>query len=214
MTTRPYYKLSPAWITVDLFAKPEYPSDASKPARLWRDNMLAQQAQALSFEWWAPAALPGTKEYRVIARNADGSPKLTPIDSPEFYATYALVPNSTVVTTYRAFKFKFPLGVPYLETVVVPCNDAKDENPLGSKPAIDYPIILPDDTMLIMGVSGGVEAVNYQEFAAANRPTMQTDDERLAAINRVIMAGGTATDVVQKIRLIVTNAVGPGVAVV
>ena len=100
--------------------------------------------------------------------------------------------------------------MPYLETVTLAANDAIDPNPLGSQPGIDYPVELPSDTMLVLDAHGEVAVVDYQEFASANKPPMQTDDERLIAIQRVVSGPGNATDKVQKIRLIVTNAVVTG----
>ena len=214
MTTKPYTALIPgriAWIPERDVRLGQF--DPLKPSHLWRDNSLTGAWAWGGGPWWDPKPVTGSVTYRVIARNPNGSPKLTPIPQRNetgpafdpFYGTYSF--SISLVMAYQNFAFAFPGGVPYLEDLVADASQVKDINlpPVGQRPTWDYPVELRPDHLLIVQ-AGEVVAVQYQEFGVELRPPMETDAERMRHIRLIIAAGGTDTDMVQKIRLIVTNA--------
>lgn len=198
---RPYTSLIPAGIawypTVEAFAKAGgigMPGDKNKPKKLWRDN-----SAIYSGGWFS--ALIGARSYKMLARNADGSPNLTPLFSPEFYATYT---SLQVVNEYRRWAFMFQAGVPYLVDVEVAADQAADLNLIGTEPAVDWPLVLNADTML---VAAGNEVMNwgYEEFAAANRVPPQINNAmRRQLILRAVQSSVSDDAAIQQVREIVT----------
>lgn len=170
------------------------PGRADKPKQFWRDNSAINTGA-----WWETPA--PTRTYKMLARNADGSPKLTPLFSPEFYACYT---SLSVVNLYRQYAFLFEQGVPYLVPVTLPTEQAADLNFIGTNPATDYPLDLWANHMLDAR-TGTVMVWDYQEFAAANRvPAGVTNAQRRAAIARIVAGPGTDDAVIQQVREICT----------
>ncbi len=160
------------------------PSNPSAPMQFWADTSL--QGGAYNTFDWNSFLTPGSRAYRFIARDASGKPKLTPIGSQQFYATYSS--SLAVVNTYREFSFMFPAGVPYLEEKLVPTNEANTVNvESGTLPARDYPVEFRTDTMFVIDPkSGDVGVIQYQEFTKAARSVVAlTDDQKVATIRGI-----------------------------
>ncbi len=172
------------------------PGDRAKPKQFWRDTGAINTGA-----WWdAPAP---TRTYKMLARNTDGTPKLTPLFSPEFYATYV---HLSVVNLYRQYAFLFPQGVPHLVPVTVPTEQAADLNFVGTDPAVDYPIEIGANHMLDAR-TGVVMVWDYQEFAAAHRvPAGTSNAQRRAAVARIVAGPGTDDAVIAQVREIVTGS--------
>lgn len=190
----PYTALIPAniaWFTSaqDWIAKtgvgPQ--TNPSTPTQMWRDNAFGWGS------WWT--TLGGDPSYKVLA------PGLTPIDSPEFLATYT---SLDVVKTYRELSFLFPAGVPYLIDMVVPRAQAQVFNFGGTSPARGYPVILGSDLMLLPpGADGVVMVQQYQEFAKENQPAFTDYNSMLATVDGIRKSGMSAKDQILAIRVAV-----------
>lgn len=193
---RPITDFYPVWWVRDIahaaeknfIGKPDYPNRRPK---FWRDDMVLLRL-------WDT----GPREYKVIARNDDGSVKLTPIGSKLYYDTYTSL-NQTRV--YEQYSGSFPAGVPYLEKMVVPEEDV-DLNFGGVGKPYDYPFKLEAGFILVPQPSGDPQAWGYQEFAGAvSVPASMTLADRRSRIARI--ASNTAindTAAIQAIRELVT----------
>lgn len=197
---RPITSLIPpgiAWYpTVADFAKAGgigMPGDKAKPRKMWRDN-----SAVYSGGWFS--SLIGSRSYRMLARNADGSPKLTSMTSPEFYATY----STSVVNEYRRWAFLFQSGVPYVVDVEVAADQAADLNLIGTEPAVDWPLVLNADTMLVPN-GNDVQVWGFEEFAAANRVPPQINNAmRRQLCLRALQSSAPDDAAIQQVREIVT----------
>jgi len=147
------------------------PGNPARPKKFWRDN-------SVTAAWWMPSG----QTYTMLARNADGSAKLTPVGSEAFLRSYT---SLSVVNTYRQYSFLFPQGVPYTVQREVAAEDA-DLNFVGTDPAIDYPLSVWANHMLVIE-GGQVVVYDYQEFARTKSvPATLTTDQRLMAIANVL----------------------------
>jgi len=177
------------------------PIDNSRPRKLWRDNSPYPSVENY---WRGFASVQQEKSYRFIARAADGTPLLCPIDSQEFCGTYGLnMAQIAVVNTYREFSFMFSGGVPYLASAAVPAMWA-DLNMGGFGAPIDYPVDLPTNILLAVE-NGEVVAYDYQEFLRVAKPPQMGDFERLALIDRIRQAGAPHAEQIKAIRAICTD---------
>lgn len=175
------------------------PGNPSLPHKPWRDP-LARQISS----WWNPVATGVARTYRMIARNPDGSPKLCKVGSLEFFATYT---SLAVVSVYRDDRpFLFSAGVPYLVDVTVPAEQS-DINMQGTKPAVDYPIELRSNIVLVPNPSapGGIEAWDYQQFLQATRPTPASPAEVRQRALAVLSGPMSDRDAIDAVRVIITN---------
>lgn len=201
---QPYTSLIPkhiAWYPdVATFARSGMvaPIDNTRPQKLWRDNSPA--APGL---YWASLSA-SARPYSFIARDQNGTPLLTPIDSPDFYRTYsATMAQDAVVRTYREFSFMFTAGVPYLAQGAVTAPNA-DLN-LGSNGiTIDYPVELGSNIMLILE-GNSVVAYDYQNFLRMAKPPQMPDAERVKLIDQVRQSGMPADQQIKAIRAICTD---------
>jgi hypothetical protein len=195
MNIRPYVEVTPPHIKT-YRDRADYgsqsaiaPKNPNAPMQFWSDTSL--QGGAGLLDYWSsflePAATPqGTKAYKFIARDEKGKPKLTAINSRDFYATYES--SLSIVNTYREFSFMFPLGVPYLEEKQVPTTEASTVNVEGGTlPARDYPVEFRTDTMFVIDPkTGDVGVIQYQEFIKAARSVVTlTDDQKIATIRGI-----------------------------
>ncbi len=179
------------------------PHDPARPYQPWRDN---------AFQWgsWWTTLGDDSVTYRVLASG------LTPIDSPEFLATYANI-NSAVVAAFRQFAFLFPNGVPYLRDLTIPKSWAKSLNfavspPGVSQSAIPYPLDagrLSNLMLLPPGPDGIVMAQDYQEFGRQNSPALTDYAAMLAVVDGIRKSGMSPKDQIYAIRVAVTQGQPP-----
>lgn len=192
MALRPYTDFIPrniAWYTPTNWPNvTAAPTNSDMPRQLWRDNAVVWEAQG-SGKWWEPPKpldQIAAREYTVFEFNADGTPALTPLDSPPFLETYQ---SKSVVDTYREFHFRFPLGVPFTKKVTVPAVQAGNLNFGGTLPGNPYPVEIPTDTVFFVE-NGLIVGQDYQGFIRENQPPPMTDEQKYA----VIMSYGNRTD--------------------
>jgi len=208
MNIRPYVEVTPPhikayrdradWGSQSAIA----PSNPSAPMQFWADTSL-QGGQYNTFDWGA-FLTPGSRAYRFIARDEKGKPKLTPIGSQQFYATYSS--SQAIVNTYREFSFMFPFGVPYLEEKLIPTNEANTVNVEGGTlPARDYPVEFRSDTMFVIDPkTGDVGVIQYQEFVKAARSVVAlSDDQKVATIRGICDSSMPAAAKLDAIRVAV-----------
>jgi hypothetical protein len=171
------------------------PSNPRRPLRLWRDNRFIQDPFATG------------KERYVTLAFRNGQPDLKPIDSQEVMRSYSL----SVIKTLQQFRDLFPNGVPYIDfdhPVELDLDDVRDFNFFGTEPAIAYPVCVPfpDNLMLIQHPrTGELMTVDYQEFAAAARPNMQTDEQKLEKVREILDSNDTAANKILKISRAITT---------
>ena len=181
------------------------PGNPKRPYRPWADPQAVNQTVD-SFTNFYSAPSNNVRTYKVIARDSAGYALLTPIDSPEFYNTYSVIPNPPNIAAYRQYSYMFTKGVPFLKTITLyPDLDRFEEpNFTGYQPGIDYPIeIRPTDMMVIQ--NGEVKVIDVYDFIKLvsvkdipsseklklvdnirNRIDM-SDDDKVKAIHEVTM---------------------------
>lgn len=174
MNKKPYTALIPPHIGV-VPINGFGPKDPARRQKLWRDN--SQVSGQSLFAW---SISPMVREYQIIARNVDGTPKLTPIESMAAYNTYSL----SAMSFYREHHFAFPFGIPYLETVTVGPEDF-EINLGGITPAIDYPVVVQSHQVLIW-LNGELFVMDYQDAAKAFRPPVNGVASRLDLIGKTL----------------------------
>lgn len=175
------------------------PSNPAAPIKFWADNSLVFN------NFWGQF---GQSEvpYTFLARDENGKPKLTPIGSPDFYATYQ---SLATVNTYKEFAFMFPLGVPYLEVKKVPLKEAATVNVEGGTlPAIDYPVEFRTDTMFLVNPkTGDFGVIHYQDFIREARSVVAASDEdKIRIIRSICDSTMPAKDKLGAIRVAVQEA--------
>lgn len=183
------------------------PRNPNAPLQFWADTTLSG---VTGFDW-NTFLTPGTRAYRFIARDENGKPKLTPINSMEFYATYST--SLSIVATYREFSFMFPLGVPYLEEKQIPTSEAMIVNVEGGTlPVRDYPVEFRTDTMFVIDPkTGDVGVIHYQEFTKSARSVVAlTDDQKVATIRGICDSLMPAAAKLEAIRVAAQKSITPG----
>lgn len=175
-----------------------YPSDTSKPTKLWAD---------LGVQWF-PQRLFEIQYYTVLALNADGTPALTPIESDAAYKTY----SSTVMNTYREYKYNFPNGIPYVKTLGLMGVEAKDYNVVGGQnfAPYGYPIQVGTNQMLVI-INGQIAVVDYQAYIKAVTPQINYSDEDKVQMVTQILANTSmsASNKIAMIRKFIQNIPTP-----
>lgn len=144
------------------------------PYKPWRD--IAAMPVQTGWNFWSVPVRD--LSYMFIARNPDNTPKLTPIDSPDFLRTYG---STSIVNAYRERKFH-PMvsrGVPYLVPGLVTAANWDINFYTDSGQSIDYPIELRTDCLLVSDPTapGGVSAWQYQEFLDATKAPLANSTE-------------------------------------
>lgn len=184
-TMRPYTDFIPrniAWYTATNWPNvTAAPTNADTPHQLWRDNGVLWEMQAAARKWWEPPPsldLMPAREYTVFVFNADGTPALTPIDSKPFLATYT---SLSVINTYREFAFRFPTGVPYTRQVTIPASQAGNLNFGGTRPANQYPVQIPSDTIFFLD-NGAIVGQSYEQFIRDNQPPPLSDEQKVTLV--------------------------------
>lgn len=172
----------------------------------WRFNTFE------SFLGDNPTALAESQQanpYTFFRFDLNGNPITMPIDSPEFYATYALtLAHNTVIGVMRQFKHLYEkVGAPVTQTIKL----TDDEAAATQFPTQPYyqgykhtPVIVPS-THVFFVLGKEVVALSIAQFTEVFAPKARTYEEMLQLVDQARQSGASAESQVGMIRLAVID---------
>lgn len=188
---------------------PKYWVDSSAVNRLSRAAEQQQRSGFRTFEGFNQSSgQEQTTEYTFFEFSVDGTPVTAPIDSPDFYRTYAISPaHNSIINAMREYSHLYEkVGAPITYTATLADSEAAAVQ-FPTKPMFDgyksYPVVVPS-THVFFVVGKDVCALPTEDFLRYFAPRADNYDDMLVLVQEALnQTQLSAKSRVQMIRLAV-----------
>lgn len=166
------------------------PGNPNQRYRPWMDQSAANYTKDFFSGFYSNSTKSRT--YNIIKRDLNGAPQLTPINSPEFYETYASgdSQNPPNINAYRQYSYMFSAGVPFTQKVTLAYDQNKLDEPnfTGFKVngvGWDYPVFVKPTDMLVV-VNGEVQTIDVYDFLKMVSVRDVSFEEKLELVSNLL----------------------------